>query len=297
MRCFAPVLSERLGARVEARADQRSVGAQHQRRGQAAAVGNAAGRNHRGGRHRIHHRRHQRQRGASAAVPPCLGALGDDEVGPRLACHPCLFHILNLANQLAAGRFDRRCIRPRIAEGEQECIRAVAEGQVQRAPVDGPGDQPDAPGPAGLFLHAGQLRAQPGGVAIASADQSQPAGVGNGCRQMPARYAAHRSEYDRMLQSEQFSQCRHDHRSSPVSDCRLSRIGWKVARQGPAVPARSRSNSRMFNPIKHVSYCDIDSTLRGSERKCQVMRCRKPILKGSLISATSCAAFSASAKR
>ena len=179
------------------------------------AVGNTAGCHHRCRCDRIHHCRHQRQRGATTPMTSSLGALGDDDVGSRFLSQPHFFKTLNLTNQFAACRLDRRSMGPRIAEREHERIGTVAKGQVHHTPVDRPGDQPDTPGPAGLFLHAGQLRAQPGGVTVASANQPQSAGVGYGCCQMPARYATHGCKYDRMLQSEHFGQCRRDHSSCP----------------------------------------------------------------------------------
>ena len=82
---LGPVAPECLGARAKSRAHQRALRAQHQRRRQAAAVDDAARGDHRRGRDEIDDGRHERQRGAAAAMAARLGALRDDEIGARLA--------------------------------------------------------------------------------------------------------------------------------------------------------------------------------------------------------------------
>ena len=85
-------VDRRLRAAQEGGADLHAPGAETERRGQAAAVADAPGRDHRNA-DRVHHLRHQRERAdgpvvaaekKAAAVAAGLGALGDHRVGPAL---------------------------------------------------------------------------------------------------------------------------------------------------------------------------------------------------------------------
>ena len=74
------VRTERLLRRKEARADQHAVGAEHQRRREAAPVRDAARRRDRNAARRIDDRRHQREGAARDAVAAGLGALRDQHI-------------------------------------------------------------------------------------------------------------------------------------------------------------------------------------------------------------------------
>ena len=113
-------MHQRLGTGPQARADKDAVGAQHQRGCETPPIGDAAG----GGQQRvgaapgeeIGNLRHQGHRRASGAVTAGLCALGDDDVGPCVQRHLRVVHVLHLADQQPACRFDDRGERMRIAE-------------------------------------------------------------------------------------------------------------------------------------------------------------------------------------
>jgi hypothetical protein len=122
--------AKRLRACAKARTNQRTVGAEHQGCRQTATVADAAGCHHGCWSYRIDHRRHQRQRGATAPMTSGLGALGDNHVGPCFLSQPCSFKVLHLANHFATCRLDRLTVGTRIAEREHECIGVITESQI-----------------------------------------------------------------------------------------------------------------------------------------------------------------------
>jgi hypothetical protein len=73
----------RIGGHQEARAHRDALRAEGQRGDQAAAVVEAAGRDHRH-LHRVHHLRQQHRGGHAAGVAAALAALDGDDVGAHL---------------------------------------------------------------------------------------------------------------------------------------------------------------------------------------------------------------------
>src|SRR5207244_3125669 len=151
------VRSEGLDARIETRADQRAVRAEHQSCRQATAIGDTSGREHWRRRHGIDYCGNQWQRGAARAMAARLATLGDDDVGACLMRNPRALEVLHLANQLATGRLDEAGVRPRIAKREHHGMRLVLERQLDKAAIYGPGNEAHAPRLPCLFLHTREL--------------------------------------------------------------------------------------------------------------------------------------------
>ena len=124
------VVAVRLGRGDEARAHPHALGAQRQRRRDAAAVGHAARRQHRARRHRVHHRGDQHQPGDAAGVAARLVALGDHHVHPVGGVVEGLLHVAAEGHHLHALAMRLRGHRPRIAEPGHQHRHLLLEGDV-----------------------------------------------------------------------------------------------------------------------------------------------------------------------
>ena len=104
---------------------------------------------HRDRRRQVHHDRRQRQRGPAppGAVPARLGALGDDHVRAFVHRLPRLLHVRDLNDQPDAGLADEPGERPGVAEGQHHRRRLVLQRGRQRAGIDRPALEADAPRP------------------------------------------------------------------------------------------------------------------------------------------------------
>jgi hypothetical protein len=123
----ASAAGQRFGSGPQARADHDAVGAEHQRRGKAAPVGDAArGEQQRVGtasRKMICGFAYERQRRPRAAASPRLGALGDDSRGTGVERGIDIRHALDLADERHPRRVDPRRPGSRVAEGQEHAGR------------------------------------------------------------------------------------------------------------------------------------------------------------------------------
>ena len=200
---------QRLGARDEARADQHAVRPEHQRRGQRAAVGNAA----RGHQQRVGRRlrqivgdfAHQREGAAVAAVPACLAALCDDHRSAGIDRFSRMDHRLHLADHRHArlpdlgGETGDRSEREHDRRGPArqyliEQLRALRQRPRNEAAADA------------RISGRRKFALQPAAVAVATADQPEPAGIRHRGRQPAAGDHAHRRGDDRMFDLKPFGQ-------------------------------------------------------------------------------------------
>src|ERR687889_1872072 len=179
--------------RIEASSYQCSLGAEHERRRQAAPVGEAASGQHRRRRHRVDHRGYQRKRRAIRTVPAGFRPLRDDDVRARRLGNAPVFHVLYLANQRATCLLDGRDKRSWITEREHESVRLVAQDKINDLPRSVPSDQSYAPGTLCLAPGCRKFGAQPLGVAVTAADKPQRAGVRYRRGQMASSNATHGS--------------------------------------------------------------------------------------------------------
>jgi hypothetical protein len=153
--------------------------------------------------------RHDIERGARRAVTAGLGALRDQNICTRFKRLPRHLLGLNLADQQRARRLDARRERVGIAERKHNRARTGSERDVQQLGLFGeaPGDEADAEG-VGDVGELGGLLLQPCFVAIAAAENAEPAGrTDRGC-QACARNDVHRRQQDRMPDAEASGQWR-----------------------------------------------------------------------------------------
>ena len=124
-------MGQRLLGGIQAGADQHAVGTQHQRRGEPAAIGDPAGREHQHvrvpPRAQVPHLRHQGQRAAHRAVPAGLRTLGDDDLGADLERARRVRHGLDLADQRRARGAHLARERRRVAERQHDRARAPVQ--------------------------------------------------------------------------------------------------------------------------------------------------------------------------
>jgi hypothetical protein len=133
----------------------------------------------------IRHLGHQRERRPDLPVPAGLRALGDDHVRPAIERVRGIAPGLHLADQGGAGLLDPRGKRRRIAEREENRFRPPLEHEIQkfRLPRKRPGDEPAA---ERRRADLRQLLGEPRPVAVAAADEAEPAALGHSRRQTPA---------------------------------------------------------------------------------------------------------------
>jgi hypothetical protein len=137
-------------------------------------------------------------------VPAGLRALGDDDVGSDLQRLPGLIEVRDLNDQHRLCAADGLDQRPRVAERQHDGARPVCQRALDRGGVGRPALKPDAPGLRRARRDDLQLALQPAGILTAAADDPEPPGVGNGCRQRASGHSAHRRQGDGMLQREEF---------------------------------------------------------------------------------------------
>jgi hypothetical protein len=101
-----PRCIESLPAGLEARSDERAGRAENERGGQAAAVRDAAGGEHRSRPGEVDDGGDERQRGPPAPVPAGLAALGHDDVRPGIQSPPRFVEIGDLDDQAGARAAD-----------------------------------------------------------------------------------------------------------------------------------------------------------------------------------------------
>ena len=184
------LIPQRLAGRGEAGAHRDAGRTQCERRGQATAIGDAAGGDDRDRRDGVDHGRNEAHGAARrAGMAAGVAALRDDDVGARGGGFLGLRQRLHLADDLAAGVLDPAGERRGIAERQHHRRRSGVERHVERRGVllQRPDDEADADARiAGL----GQFLADGVGVGIAGADQAEPAGIGDGggepCRRRPS---------------------------------------------------------------------------------------------------------------
>jgi hypothetical protein len=124
-------MGERLGARIEPSPNECAIGAEHEGRRKASAIGDAAGRDDEDigcmPPYAIDYLGNERQSCARGAMTARLAALRDDDVGPGLERLIQMAKSLDLADEGDAGRLDRRCQGARIAEGQHHQGRVMGE--------------------------------------------------------------------------------------------------------------------------------------------------------------------------
>src|SRR5215216_2224990 len=186
-------VAQRFGGRIEASPHQCSLCAKHERRRQAAPVGDAASGQRRRRRRRVDHRGYQRQSRPVRAVPAGFRPLRDDDVR---ACCPGgapVFHVLDLADQRATCLLDGRDKRTWITKREHESVWLVAQGKIKDLPRSVPSDQSYAPGTLRLAPGCREFGAQPSGVAVTAAHKPQRASVRYRRGQVASSNATHGS--------------------------------------------------------------------------------------------------------
>ena len=194
-------IDQRLGRGLEPGPDQRPGGAEGQGGGHSPPVGDPAGGQHRRRCGQVHHDRHERQRGppAPGAMPAALGALRHDDIGAEVHRLPGLLKVGDLDDQRRAGLADRVRERAGVAEGQHHRRRVVLQRVLDRADVDRPALEADAPRLVGASsATTGSSRASQRGIPVAAAQQSEAAAVGDRRRQRAAGRPAHRGQRDRM---------------------------------------------------------------------------------------------------
>ncbi len=125
-----------------------------------------------------------------------LAALGDHDIGPAGQRGAGMGEGLDLADQLGAGRLDGAREGGGIAEREHHRRRRAIQHTRQQLGLagQGPGDEAAAdPRVAG----SGEFPIEPGGIAVAAADQAEAAAGRDRRCQPPAGGAAHRGQQDR----------------------------------------------------------------------------------------------------
>ena len=130
-------MHQRLLRGPEPRADHDAVRAQHQRRRQAAAVGDAARRAQQRLRRALGDQvgdlGHERERRPRAAVAAALRALGDDHVGAAVDGALGIGARLQLAEHGDAGGLDAAGERLGIVEGQEDRLGLAGDHRVQHA--------------------------------------------------------------------------------------------------------------------------------------------------------------------
>ena len=158
--------------------------------------------------------RHQREGGALGAVAAGLGALGHDDVRAGFQSRARVGDGLHLTDQHAAGGADRGREGCRIAEREHQGGGRVGKHLVQqmRLACQRPGDEAAADARiAGGY----EFVIEPRRIAIAAADQPEPARRRDGGGEPAPRHAAHGREQDGVPDVEPFREARADQWISP----------------------------------------------------------------------------------
>jgi hypothetical protein len=195
-----------LGAGDEARSHPHGVGSQHQRGCDAAAVGNAARRDHRYRRDRVDDGGYERQgRTHVPRVAAGLGSLRHDHVDAGVDGLTRVGNGSNLAEHRGVRAPCRLHEGRRIGEGVGDDADAGFDRDVHELRSAGEvADEPDAEGTFGQIACPFYLVAQPRGAAHRRpADHAEPARLGHaGGERRRAHPAAHRGVQYRMFDPE-----------------------------------------------------------------------------------------------
>lgn len=201
-------VDQRLGRRLEPATEQDARRAERQRRGDAAAVGDAAGREHGNVTRQVDDEGHEREQRAAAprTMPAALGALRDDQVRSDVERPVHLVQVDGLDDQRGVRPADRWNERRRIAEREHDRGRLERQRVRDIGDVRAPAEEADAPRPRGPLGRESEFAGQPGPLAATAADQAEPARTGHCCGQGATGRSAHRCLGDRMGDAEQLGE-------------------------------------------------------------------------------------------
>lgn len=210
-------IGERLGRREEPGSQQHPGGAECEGRRHASPVGDPAGGQHRDRRGQVRHDGHERQGrpAAPGAVPAAFRALRHDHVGAEVDRLPGLIHAGRLDDQGRAGPADGVRERAGVAEGQHDRPGPPLQRALDRADVDCPALEADAPRFAGAPGDDRQFAGQPVRISVAAAEQPQPAAAGHRRREGSAGRPAHRRQRDRVPHGEQLGE-RREQCHSPI---------------------------------------------------------------------------------
>jgi hypothetical protein len=164
-----------LGRGLKTSPDQRPGGTQSQGRCHAPPIGDPARGQHRRRGSQIHHDRHERQRRppAQGAMPTAFGPLRHDDISAEVHRLPGLLKVGDLDNQRRTSLPDWPDERPGITEGQHLRPGVLPQRRLDRADIDRPALETDAPRLVSAFRDDRQLAGQPVQIPVAAAQQSQ----------------------------------------------------------------------------------------------------------------------------
>src|SRR5215469_841740 len=212
------VVSEGLVGGDEARAHPDAHCAEGESGDEAAAVGDAARRQHRERAYRVHYRRHEDETADAAGVPTRLVALGDDRVHAVLRVIASLLHVAAEGHDLHAELVGLRRDGTEIAEPGHQHRHALLQGHVDPALdlvrellhlVAGGADDGEEhvhpEGLIGLVAHATDLLAEMLGRSVGRRDDAEAARGGDGGGERGAGDPAHAGLTDRIADPQQIA--------------------------------------------------------------------------------------------
>jgi hypothetical protein len=167
-------------------------------------------------RQQIGHLRHETHRAARGTMPAGFATLRDDDRRPRRHGHAHMLDRLALADERHAGGRDLGRERPRITKGQHHRARLMCERLRQQLRLfrHGPGDETAADA---RIAGGPEFGFKPIGIAIAAADEPQPATARHGRRERAASSHRHRRRQDRMRQPEALCQPGRRHGSDQLA--------------------------------------------------------------------------------
>jgi hypothetical protein len=163
-------------------------GAEQERGGKAAPVGDAARRRHHGrGRapgHDVGDLRHKWQGRVIAAMSARLAALRDDDIGADRQRVVDMGERRHLAEEERARRLDLGGEGSRVAERQHQCRRPMGEREIEQ--LGPPGQRPGDEAAADAMVPGGsEFAIEPIRVAVAAADEAEPTRRAEGAASAP----------------------------------------------------------------------------------------------------------------